>query len=75
MNLRIIDVTAEWTQPRLSKRGDFVIPPRHWIKGKYYYVKLDDNSGHEIVKHRYLGECVNKYAHKIVTNPKKDCWT
>jgi hypothetical protein len=67
---RILTVTATGLD---RKRADFYTMrnvPLDYIKGKYFYAWIDDH----IVKHRFLGYCVNQYAIRIATL-KEDRWT
>jgi hypothetical protein len=67
---RILTVTAKGLT---TLRGDYYTMtnvPKDYIRGKYFYAWHDDH----IVKHRFLGYCINQFAIRIATL-KEDIWT
>lgn len=70
MNNRILVVTATGLNKLRGDSHTMRNVPLNYIKGKYFYAWIDDH----IVKHRFLGYCVNQYAIKIATL-KEDRWT
>lgn len=65
---RVLTVTANYLN-KVPPKGYEFDRPQPYIRGKFFYIWINDH----IVKHRFLGYCVDQYAFRIATR-KEDIW-